>query len=187
MSRFLSAEELSATGFASLGTAVCIDRSVILLSPERISIASHVRIDAFSLISPGAGSVRIGSNVHIAAGVYLYGSGGITIDDFVGLSSRSTVLSQTDDFSGNAMTGPTIPERFRAVASAPVHIGRHGLVGVGAVLMPGVTIGEGAAIGALSLVKGHIAPFTIAAGVPARTIAERSRNLLTLEIAYLGT
>jgi acetyltransferase-like isoleucine patch superfamily enzyme len=54
-------------------------------------------------------------------------------------------------------------------------------VGAGRILLPGVTLGEGAAVGALSLVRRDVEPFTIVAGTPAKPIGERSRRLLELE------
>jgi hypothetical protein len=73
MDRFLSRPELLAIGFAHIGEAVSIDRSTIFLNPAGISIGDHTRIDAFGLISGSGTGVKIGRNVHIAAGAYIYG------------------------------------------------------------------------------------------------------------------
>jgi dTDP-4-amino-4,6-dideoxy-D-glucose acyltransferase len=54
-------------------------------------------------------------------------------------------------------------------------------VGAGSVVLPGTRIGDGAALGALSLAKGELAPFRIHAGTPARDIKPRSDRLLQLE------
>jgi galactoside O-acetyltransferase len=58
-------------------------------------------------------------------------------------------------------------------------------VGSGSVLLPGVAVGEGCAIGALSLVKDELPAWTICAGMPARPIKERRKDLLRLEQAFL--
>ena len=55
------------------------------------------------------------------------------------------------------------------------------IVGAGSVILPGVTIGEGAAVGALSIVKRDVEPFTIVAGADTRVIGTRKRDLLELE------
>ncbi len=62
--------------------------------------------------------------------------------------------------------------------SAPVHLGRHVIVGSGSVVLPGTQFGDGAALGALSLAHGKYEAFGIFAGVPARRVGDRQRGLL---------
>lgn len=152
---------------------------------ERIQFADNVRIDDFCVLSAGKGGIDIGRNVHIAVYTSLIGAGRITIGDFANISSRVAIYSSNDDYSGAFMTNPTVPAEFTNVTHAPVVIGRHVIIGSGSVVLPGVTIGEGAAVGALSLVNQDIEPFAIYAGVPARKIGERKRDLLELEQHYL--
>ena len=99
--------------------------------------------------------------------------------------TREVIYSTNDDYSGEVMTGPTLPAEFTRVVFAPVVIGRHVVVGAGSIVLPGISIGEGAATGALSLIKDDVAPFTIVAGNPARVIGARARQLLDLEQEYL--
>jgi dTDP-4-amino-4,6-dideoxy-D-glucose acyltransferase len=178
---FLCSRELESLGFSALGRNVRVDASARFYGVERISIGSDTRIDAYSVISAGAGGVAIGSHVHIAAFVFLAGTERIEIGDFAGLSGRASIYSSNDDYSGRALTGPTIPDELRRVHAAPVHIGRHVVVGAGSIVLPGVSIGEGAAVGALSLVKHDVAPFAIVVGTDGRVIGERSRDLIELE------
>ena len=58
---------------------------------------------------------------------------------------------------------------------------RHAIVFVKTSLLPGTRLGEGAVVGAHSLVKGEIPAWTICAGTPARPVKERRRDLLLLE------
>ncbi len=178
---FLSDDELRSLGFAEIGSDVRLSRRASIRGTSRIRIGSHVRIDDFAVLSAGAGGIAIGSNVHIAVFVSLIGSANITIGDFAGLSSRVAVLSSSDDFDGRHLTGPTVPASLTRVVSEPVAIGRHAVIGAGSVVLPGASIGDGSAVGALSLVKGPLPPFAICAGIPARKIGERSRDLLQLE------
>ena len=53
---------------------------------------------------------------------------------------------------GSGLTGPTIPERWRAVDRGAIHIGRHAVMGANVVVHPNVTIGEGTIVGSQSLV-----------------------------------
>jgi acetyltransferase-like isoleucine patch superfamily enzyme len=56
------------------------------------------------------------------------------------------------------------------VPARPVRIGRNVWIGFEAVVLPGVTVGEGAVIGARAVVTEDVAPFTVVAGNPARAI-----------------
>jgi galactoside O-acetyltransferase len=178
---FLDEDELAKLGFAALGTNVRIDSAARLYGAERIEIGSNVRIDAFSVLSAGEGGICIGHHVHVAAFVFMAGAARIELEDFCGISGRSSIYSSNDDYSGAALTGPTLPDELRLVHAAPVRVRRHVIVGAGSVILPGVTIGEGAAVGALSIVKRDVAPFTIVAGTDQRVIGERKRDLLELE------
>lgn len=125
----------------------------------------------------------MGSYVHIAVGSTLIGNGRITLSDFSNLSSRVAVYSSSDDFSGATLTNPTVPDAYKGVIHADVFLGRHSILGCGSVVLPGVIIEDGVAVGALSLIKERCAAFGIYAGQPARRIKERSRGLLFSEEA----
>ena len=161
------------------------DRAAIY-GAERISLGNNVRIDDFCLLSAGEGGIEIGNYIHIAAYSSLIGKALIRLMDFSGLSSRVSVYSSSDDYSGKSMTNPMVPEEFRNVKSKPVIIGRHVIVGAGAVLLPGIEIGDGSAIGALSLVSKSVEPGVIVSGNPARTVTKRSDRIFTLEAAMFG-
>jgi len=178
---FLSRQALRRMGFAAIGANVLLSDKASIHGASRIVLGDHVRIDDFCVLSAGEGGMCIGSYVHVACQCTLVGKARIELEDFSGLSARVAVYSSSDDYSGSGMTNPTVPAEFRKVTNAPVRIGRHVIVGAGAVILPGVTIGEGAAVGALTLVAKPLEPFTIYSGIPARRVGERSRALLELE------
>jgi galactoside O-acetyltransferase len=180
---FYTEQELTQLGFASVGANVRLSRKSSVYGADRIHLASNVRIDDFCLLSAGQGGIRIGSYVHLGAFSLITGAGEVVLEDFSGFSSRVSVYSSNDDYSGAALTNPTVPAQWTNVRSAPVRIARHAIVGSGAVILPGVTIGEGAAIGALSLVRKDCEPFGVYFGSPARRISRRSRKLLEVEKA----
>lgn len=76
------------------------------------------------------------------------------------------------------MTNPMVPAEFTNVTHADVKIGRHVIIGAGSIILPNVTLEEGVAVGALSLVKKDCLAFGIYMGSPAKRIAERKRDLL---------
>jgi len=183
---FYTTEELADLGLRAFGSNVLISRHARIYSPDRVSLGHDVRIDDFCILSGGK-EIRIGSYVHIAAYSAIYGGGGVVMEDFSGLSSRVVVYSQSDDFSGASFTTPMVPQEFRQSAVyEPVHIGKHAVIGTNNTVMPGVTIGEGAAVGAHSLVQSNCKPWSIYVGTPARRVRDRSQNLLRLEEELLS-
>lgn len=177
----LSRAQIDAMGFAAVGDDVQISEWARFYGASRIVLGNHVRIDDFCVLSAGRGGIRIGNHVHIAVHCSLIGQGEIELDDFSGLSSRVSIYSSSDDYSGESLTNPTVPPELKNVIDAPVRLGRHVIVGSGSVILPGATLAEGAAIAALSLVNRDCQAFGIYAGNPARRIKERSRALLALE------
>lgn len=178
---FYSEEELKILDLERYGANVRISKKASIYNPGQISIGSHVRIDDFCVLSAGEGRIEIGDFVHMAVFCSLIGRGKIMLGDFTNLSSRVSIYSSNDDYSGEFLTNPTVPQKFTGVQSAPVSIEKHVIVGSGSVILPGVTLEEGVAIGALSLVNKNCVSFGIYAGVPARRVKERKRSLLELE------
>jgi galactoside O-acetyltransferase len=186
VSGFYSEEELKAFNFKSVGKNVKISRKSSLYGTERMSFGNHVRIDDFCLLSAGEGGITIGNYVHIAPYCSLAGKGAIVMEDFSGLSSRIAVYSSSDDYSGASLTNPTVPDEFKKVQHGDVILKKHVIVGATSVILPGVTIGEGTAIGALSLVSKSIEPFKIAIGNPIKVIKNRKQDILALEWKLLN-
>lgn len=182
----LDPQALESMGFASVGRNVRVSDRASFYGVSRIALGDEVRIDDFCVISAGVGGVVIGQHVHVAAYSSLIGAGKITLGDFSNISSRVSIYSSSDDYSGATMSNPTVPDEFKRVHHADVLIGRHVIVGCGSVILPGVTLGDGVAIGALSLVKQSCAPFGIYAGNPVRRLRERERGLQQLEQRLLA-
>lgn len=175
---FLSKDHIKSMGFQSIGENVLLSDKASYYNCKNIAIGNNTRTDDFTVLSAGEGGIEIGQYVHIAIGVSVIGSGKILIKNFLGLSSKVSVYSSNDDYSGEFMTNPTVPDSFINVSHGVVSIGRHVIVGSGSVILPNVTLG---AIGALSLVTKNCSEFGVYIGSPAKKIKERSRNLLSLE------
>lgn len=179
MDSYYTKPEMKELGFLAIGENVKISRFASFYGKERIKIGNSVRIDDFCILS---GNITIHNNIHIAAGCFLFGGDdGIEICDYANLSSRIAIYAKSDDYSGEYMTNPTIPEEFTNVIQKKVLINKHVIIGTGSVILPGVEIGEGTAIGALSLVIRTIPAWKIYAGIPAKPIKERKNDLLKYE------
>lgn len=179
---FLSKDKIIAMGFKHVGENCLLSDKACYYNCKNITIGNNTRIDDFTILSAGEGGIEIGCYVHIAAFCTLIGAGEITLKDFSGLSSRVSIYSSSDDYSGEFMTNPTVSNELTNVMHGPVSIGKHVIVGVGSVVLPNVTLEEGVAIGALSLVTKNCSEFGIYIGTPAKRIKARSRELLALEL-----
>jgi len=183
----LSREAIDALGFSSVGENVQISDRASFYGVNRIALGSNIRIDDFCVLSAGVGGISIGDHVHLAIYTSLVGAGRMTLSDFCNISSRVAIYSSSDDYSGATMTNPTVPSEYTGVTHADVLLGKHVIVGCGSVILPGVTLEEGVAVGALSLVNRDCKAFGIYAGNPARRIKERKHDLLELERRFMAS
>jgi galactoside O-acetyltransferase len=172
---FITNDDLEKIGFKSVGKDVLISDKCSIYNPGAISIGNNVRIDDYCLLS---GVITLGNNIHIGAYSALYGKFGIVMENFTGLSPRCTLFSASDDFGGNYLISPMVPAKFTNVAGGTITLRQFCQVGSGTVILPSVTLGEGAAIGAMSLVKKDVESWGIYAGNPLRFIKKRNKGLL---------
>lgn len=178
---YMTNEELKNMGFAKIGSNILISKKASFYRCDKISIGSNVRIDDFCVLSAGDGGIFIQDFIHIAVYSSLIGKECITISNFANISSKVSIYSSNDDYSGLFMSNPMVPTKFTNVKNGRVLIGEHAIIGCGAVILPDVKINKGAVVGALSVVKQDCDEFAIYAGVPARFIKARSRDLLVHE------
>lgn len=176
---FYSSEELKSIGFREVGDNVLISRFARFYDIKNIEIGNNVRIDDFCLLS---GTIKLGNYIHISAFSALYGKFGIEMEDYSGLSPRCTVFSASDDFSGDYFIGPMIDQKYTNVKGGKVHIGKYSQLGCNCVVLPCISISEGVAVGAMSLVTEDLLPWKIYKGIPARYLKDRNKNLLRFSI-----
>ncbi|MCL2925005.1 MAG: acyltransferase [Trichodesmium sp. MAG_R04] len=167
--------------FPNLGQDVTIWPMAKIVFPEVIFIGDSVIIDDFVFIMGGK-MTRIGSFVHIASFTSITGGGKLIMEDFTTLSSGVRLFTGNDDYLGGSLTNSTVPYPYRKPMRSFVRIKKHAIVGANSVILPEVTIGEGVAIGANSLIKRDCEPWTIYAGSPAKPIRPRPKEkILELE------
>ena len=178
---WLSREQMKVMGFISIGENVFLSDKASYYNCANISIGSNVRVDDFCVLSAGKSGIVLGNYIHIAVYTSIIGQGRIELNDFSNLSSRVALYSSNDDYSGATLTNPMVPAIYSGVETADVFLAKHVIVGSGSVVLPGVTLHEGAAVGALSLVNKDCERFGIYAGIPAKRIKTRKTDLLELE------
>ena len=115
------------------------------------------------IMAPIAGAafdcIEIGSNVFINSNSLLMARGGITIEDDVMLAANVQLLSNNHD------------EYDRQVLLCkPIHIKKGAWIGAGASVLPGVTIGKYAIVGAGAIVTRDVGDYEVAVGVPAKVV-----------------
>ena len=170
---------LQAAGFRRLGRNVKIHARASVYGTEKIALGDDVRIDDFAIII-ATGPVEIGAHVSIPNFCFLGARNGITLENYVTLAPGVKIFTASDDYHGDKMTGPTLPADLTGGGAGPVILKRHTIVGAGSVILPGCTLEEGCAVGALSLVSDDLDAWGVYAGIPARRIKERRRELLKL-------
>ncbi len=176
---FYSDSEIAEIGFKSLGENVKISRMASIRAADKIAIGNNVQVDDFCVLS---GNIVLGNYVHISVYSALFGGkAGIEMQDFSGVSSRCAIYAGSDDYSGKTLTNPTVPEEYRGPIEGKVILKKHVIIGSGTTILPGVEIGEGSAVGSMSLVNKTLDAWGIYVGIPCRYKKERSKELLKLE------
>lgn len=152
------------------GNSVDIAAGVSFKHPETFSIGNGVFLGTGTFIQGWYdGKCTIGDYVWIGPHSY-FDARILVIEDYVGWGPGAKVL-------GCAHTGrpADVPVVKTDLIIKPVRIGRWADIGVNAVIMPGVTVGQGSIVGAGAVVTEDVEPFTVVAGVPARVLRKRER------------
>ncbi len=182
---FIKQEQLELMGFKSLGINVKISDKASLYNVDQMEIGDHSRIDDFCVVS---GKVTIGRNVHFAVFCNVAGGEkGIVFEDFSGLAYGCHLFTQSDDYSGETLTNPTVPDIYKREVKKEILVGKHTIIGTGTLIFPGVILAEGTSVGALSMVTKSTEKWSIYTGIPAKRIKERKQDLLKLEKEYLNS
>jgi galactoside O-acetyltransferase len=157
---------------SNLGEGARIYPLAKIVHPENLWLGAHSSVDDFVFLNAGR-STRVGRYVHIACHVSVIGGGELEIGDYAVVATGARLLTASDTFAGGARMSTHLPDEFRRVVDQRIAIGRDAFVGANCVVMPGVTIAEGAVAGAGSVVTRDLDPWTVYAGVPARPIGRR--------------
>jgi acetyltransferase-like isoleucine patch superfamily enzyme len=160
--------------FHEFGDGAILHRPLWVFGPQQIAIGEHALILHglwLSVETPAwhqpAPTLRIGNRVGIRPYCSISAATGITLEDDVVLSAYSTVIDSDHTFRDgrpNIMHNP--------LDTSPVHVGRGTWIGERVAVLRGARIGECCVIGANSVVKGEIPPYSVAVGAPARVVGE---------------
>lgn len=132
------------------------------------SVGADSRIGTFVEIQRGA---AVGARCKISSHSFV--CEGVTIEDEVFIGHG---VMFTNDLFPRATTTDGTPQDGGDWTLVPTRVGRRASIGSNATILAGVTIGEGAMVGAHTLVREDVPPFAVVAGVPARVIGDARRR-----------
>ena len=152
------------------GAGVTFETVLALEHPERIHVASGTYFGhdlVMKAMHGYDGAIRIGDGCVIVNQVQLLSAYGIELGRGVTIGSRVTIV---DHNHGMSPGRSVFKQPFHG---APVRIGDYCWIGEGAIILPGVNLGEGCVVGANAVVTKSFEPYAIIAGVPARIVSRR--------------
>ncbi|MEM9072880.1 MAG: acyltransferase [Myxococcota bacterium] len=151
------------------GADCVFESGVLVFHPENVELGTNVYVGHQAILKGyHRNKMQIGDETWIGQQAFLHSAGGIRIGARVGLAPGVRIITSFHEEAGRATPILNAPIEF-----APVVVEDDCDLGVSAVVLPGVTIGKGAQIGAGAVVASDIPPYSIAMGVPARVTRER--------------
>jgi acetyltransferase-like isoleucine patch superfamily enzyme len=148
----------------------------ISLGPDNITkpngvvqVCSSCELNQGVELNPFGGSIRIARRVWLGPYVVIYGHGGVEIGEQTLISMHCTILSSNHAIPAIGTLIRDMPDDLR-----PTRIGRDVWIGANAVILGGVTIGDGAVVAAGAVVAKDVEAGVVVAGVPARFVRRRS-------------
>jgi acetyltransferase-like isoleucine patch superfamily enzyme len=146
----------------------------ISLGPDNAPVRGEVSAGSFCEINQGVelnpfgGSIRLADRVWLGPYVVIYGHGGVEIGEHTLVSMHAAILSSNHSIPAMGTLIRDVPDEL-----LPTKIGRDVWIGANAVILGGVTIGDGAVVAAGAVVNRDVAAGAVVAGVPAKVVRTR--------------
>ncbi|HJL20553.1 MAG TPA: acyltransferase [Sandaracinaceae bacterium LLY-WYZ-13_1] len=156
---------------AACGEGCVFEAEVLVFHPDRVWIGRDVYVGHRAILKGHhAGEMRIGDGTWIGQQCFLHAAGNLTFGANVGVGPGVRILT-----SAHREAGRDVPILHAPIERSPVMVEDDADLGVGAVILPGVTVGRGAQVGAGAVVTRDVPPYAVVAGNPARVLRERPR------------
>lgn len=157
------------TDLAACGEGTVIEDGVRIFHPDRVRLGAHVYVGHDTILKGYYdGELTIGDGTWIGQQCFFHAAGDLHIGANVGIGPGVKILT-----SVHREAGRDVPILHAPLAFAPVVIEDDADVGIGAIVLPGVTIGRGAQVGAGAVVTRDVPAYAVVAGNPARVLRER--------------
>src|SRR3972149_623566 len=152
--------------FKRIGENVIFENGVLVFHPQNISIGSNVYIGHNTILKGyHMNEMIIDDHTWIGQSCFFHSAGGIKIDKAVGIGPMVKIL--TSVHKEDDLTKPIL---FCDLRFGEVVIEDGCDIGIGSIILPGVTIGRGTIVGAGAVVAKNVPPYSVVAGVPARVL-----------------
>ena len=132
-----------------------------------IDLGDQVTLNRYAYLQGDSGGIRLGQRVEINNYTIVNGAGGVDVGDDTLIGPGVRIISYQHRYAA----GSTI--RSQPALASPIRIGRDVWIGANAVVLAGISIGDGAVIGAGAVVTRDVPAGAVMAGVPAQLIKRR--------------
>ena len=169
----------------SCGEGVKVYPMAKIVSPNCVKIGDNTRLCDFSFIHPEGGTIEIGRYCDFEPYSLIWGAGKMKIGDFVNFGPGMKIMGNLYDYKiGDIMVG-TVEQTHAGIIAPELVIEDHVYFGADVTVLGSVHyIGEGALIGAQTLVNRDLEPWGVYVGSPAKKIGERPRGALDKVTMY---
>ena len=158
--------------FRSIGADCVFETGVLVFHPENITLGENIYVGHYAILKGYyKNQMVIGDGTWIGQQCFFHSAGGLTIGKNVGIGPGVKIITSVHDEAGRGLAVLHSPVTF-----APVVIEDDVDLGVNSVILPGVTVGKGAIVGAGAVVNRDVPPYAIVAGVPAKVLRERPES-----------
>lgn len=155
---------------AALGPDCVFEVGVLVFHPENVALGRNVYVGHYSILKGYyKNRLEIGDETWIGQQCFFHAAGGLTIGRSVGIGPGVKILTSQHAEAPRSQAIFDAPLELK-----PVRIEDGADIGVGAIILPGVTVGRGAQVGAGAVVTRDVPAYTVVAGSPARVIRERA-------------
>ncbi|MCZ7683701.1 MAG: acyltransferase [Sandaracinaceae bacterium] len=159
----------SPADLAACGEGCVFEEGVRVFHPDRVWIGAGVYVGHDAILKGyHRGELRIGDGTWIGQQCFFHAAGDLRVGANVGVGPGVKIIT-----SFHAEAGRAVPILHAPIEFAPVVIEDDADLGVGAIVLPGVTVGRGAQVGAGAVVTRDVPAYAIVAGSPARILRER--------------
>jgi len=154
---------------ARCGQGVVFEPGVLVFHPDHVEIGDGVYVGHGAILKGyHQNRLVVGEGTWIGPACFFHAAGGIEIGKNVGIGPHVKILT-----SKHGEAGRETPILHSPLERAPVVVLDDADLGIGAIVLPGVTIGRGAQVGAGAVVTKDVADYAVVAGNPAKVLRSR--------------